>query len=427
MIYVIGIGTDGKDSLSDKTVRLIRGAGLIAGGARHLAEFAEVKAKKLPITSGLDSLAAAIRAHVKGGGNKNAVVIATGDPLLFGIGGFIVKTFGKRAVRVIPNISTVQEAFARIKESSNNVRVLSAHGRNASVEALAGEISKCEKAAIFTDPANSPAVIARALLRGRHGKRAAADYAAYVCEALGTKDEKISTPSLAALSRRKKFAPLNILILIKKEAAVPPSSQPSPRRGEGVAFGIPDAAFAHSKGMITKEEIRVVSLAKLRLGEKSVVWDIGAGSGSVAIEAARLAVSGRVYAIEKKPARVRQIERNRRRFNAHNIEVISGKAPGCLARGVLPAPDAAFIGGGGADIIGILAFVLKKIKKGGRIVVNAVTIETASRAFDFFKKGGIEKEMLMINISRTRGVDIRGGLNLFSANNPVFIITGTKP
>ncbi|MBI5493115.1 MAG: precorrin-6y C5,15-methyltransferase (decarboxylating) subunit CbiE [Deltaproteobacteria bacterium] len=405
MIHVIGIGLKGRESLRKRPLGLIKRATLIAGGKRHLDEFPDSGAKKLAIGPDLDWLASEIRQEVKRKGS--VVVLATGDPLLFGAASFIIKRFGKRNVEVIPNVSTVQEAFAKIKEDMNGVKVLSAHGRNKTPEELCGELAPHDRAAVFTDSTNTPSRIARALIdKGMTG------YRAFVCESLGTKKEKITRGSLAEIAAMRSFGPLNIMVLIRKRPARPAAAK---------RLGIPDALFSHSKGMITKEELRVIALSKLNINNNSVVWDIGSGCGSVAIEASFMTF-GPVYAIEKDKKRAAQIKRNRNRFNAEGVEVVEGLAPLCLKK--LPRPDAIFVGGGGAGLRAILSYCARRVRPGGRAVVNAVTIETAHAAFDFFKKKGWEKELLQVGLSRAKDL---GRLSLLSANNPVFIISGTRP
>lgn len=404
MIHVIGIGLKGRESLGKRPIGLIKKATLIAGGRRHLDEFPDSKARKFAIGADLDGLAFEIRQEVRRKGS--VVVLATGDPLLYGAASFIIKRFGKRSVEVIPNVSTVQEAFARIREDMNGVKVLSGHGRNKTPEEVSLEIAPHERAAVFTDSTNTPSKIARALIdRGMTG------YRAFVCESLGTKKEKIIRGGLPEIAQ-KSFGPLNIMVLIRKKPARP---------GPAKRFGIPDSLFSHSRGMITKEELRVIALSKLNINNNSVVWDIGSGCGSVAIEASFM-TSGRVYAIEKDKKRATQIKRNKKRFEAEGVEVVEGVAPVCLKK--LPRPDAIFVGGGGAELGAILSYCARRIRPGGRAVVNAVTIETAHAAFDFFKKLGWEKELLQVSLSRAKDL---GKLSLLSANNPVFIISGTRP
>ncbi|HAO94155.1 MAG: hypothetical protein A2X93_07160 [Deltaproteobacteria bacterium GWC2_56_8] len=403
MIRVIGIGVKGRESLGKEALALISKTSLLVGGKRHLDEFPEAKAEKVLIKGGLEGIATRIERLKRG---EDAVVLATGDPLLFGIASFIIKRFGKKRVLIIPNVSAVQEAFARIKEDANGVKVLSAHGRRG-IESLVDEILRNDKTAVFTDDANTPATIAKALI----GK-SARGYRAFVVESIGAKGERVTEGGLPEIASVKTFAPLNVMILINNNR--PPEKVCSP--------GIPDAEFAHNGAMITKEELRVISLSKLMIKKGSVVWDIGACTGSVAIEAA-LSGAAIVYAVEKDPRRVRDIVANRKKFGADNVEVIQGLAPECLSI-IKERPGAVFVGGGGRDIGRILAYASRRLLPGGRCVVNAVTIETASRATAFFKSRKWQVELIQVSISKARDLS---GLTMLSAINPVFIITGRKP
>jgi precorrin-6Y C5,15-methyltransferase (decarboxylating) len=428
MLYVIGMGLTGRKSLSESSLKTIERAGLLAGGARHLREFPEFKGRKVAIGADLVRMARTTDGYLKNKKNRNpSVVVATGDPSLFGIADFLVKRFGKKKVRIIPNVSPVQEAFARIKENWNGCKVLSVHGREGrggkggrGLEGVVEEAISSVKAAVFTDPVNTPGRIARELI-----KRGASGYTVYVCEALGTKKERIIRGTLKTVARRS-FNPLNIMVLIRDKG----SEEKGPMAPPDYLFGIPDRAFSRSGGMITKEEVRVITLAKLRLERKGVVWDIGSGSGSIAVEAARFASRGTVYAVEKDKNRVKDIEENIRRFNVTNLMIIPGTAPGCLKVGGLPAPDRVFIGGGGGGgggrggLSGILNYVSRRVKKGGIMVINAVTIDTLSSAAAFFKRRGWCCEVVEVSLSRTKPV---GGLDLLSAGNPVFIISARKP
>lgn len=405
MIYVIGIGTSGRGSLGDRVLRLINRAGMLAGGKRLLKEFPEFSGARLETGSDLDAFFGSIKRQISANKAKDVVLLATGDPLLFGIGETALKRFGKKKVEIIPNVSVVQETFSRLKQSWAGLTVLSAHGRGADMQRLSAGISGSEKAAVFTDPVNTPSRIARALL-----KSGARGYRAYVCEAIGTAGERITQGTLAQIAKRRRFSLLNILVLIRGKHDAP-------------LFGIRDKAFFHNAGMITKEEIRAVSISKLCLRKDSVLWDIGSGSGSVAVQAALISGHGTVYAVDKDKKALRLIEKNMRRFNTPNIKLITGQAPGCLKNAGLARPDAVFIGGGGTDIKGILRLTSSRLKKRGNIVVNAVTLETVNKAFSFFSGKGWEREIIQVNISRAKSV---GRLNMLSAINPVFVICGTK-
>ncbi len=411
MIYVIGIGIEGAGGLGEKALKIIRRSGVIAGGRRHLDGLSEVdgvEGKRFCITSDLPALEASISGFIRENKRSTVAVLATGDPLLYGIGNYIIRKFGKASVRVIPGVSVIHEAFARIKESSAGLKVLSLHGRKADFTDLARVISSNQSVALFTDSHNRPDCLAAGLMAtGLTGVKV------YVCEAIGYADERVVSGSLKKIAKEEFSHPLSVMIFFG-------NSEPSASLNNN-AIGLDDDLFRHSANMITKSEIRAVSLSKLAPPQRGVIWDVGSCTGSVAIEAARLSPGAKVYAVEKNKKRALDIRENISRFKVNNVEVIVGEAPFCMK--ALPAPSAVFIGGGGAGIVKILAYVLKRIRPGGAIVVNAVTMETASRALEFFKKEGLKREFVQLNLARGKEV---AGLNILSACNPVFILKGVK-
>jgi precorrin-6Y C5,15-methyltransferase (decarboxylating) len=225
------------------------------------------------------------------------------------------------------------------------------------------------------------------------------------------------------------FSPLNVLILKKVGETQQPDSQSEslalPQRLQTqYTFGIPEDEFECMKprrGLITKTEVRVVSLSKMALQKDSVVWDIGAGSGSVSIESALLAPMGRVYAIEKDEEDVSIINQNLTKFQTPNVRVIHGRAPEALAG--LEPPDAVFIGGSGGGMEKILTACLERLKLGGRLVVNLATIENLSEAYGYFKERKINTDVSQVQVSRGSPI-----LNLtrLEAFNPVFVIAVRK-
>lgn len=427
MLYIIGLGIKGKSSLSQRALKIIKNASLLVGGKRHLDSFPDFKGKKSIVTSNLNGIAGAIKDHLSSvTPDPQIVVLATGDPNFFGIADFLTKRFYKDEIEVIPNVTTMQEAFARIKESWNNARFLSVHGRDRGMDEVVNEISKYEKIGIFTDNKNTPQKVTKALLDA-----GIKDYKAYVCENLGTEKEVVTGDTLTQISK-KRSSPLNVLVLIRdkgtgvRDRRKTRNPKPETRKHH---FGIPDSGFSHPRGMITKEEVRVISLSKLRLGEDSILWDIGAGCGSLSIEAAHIARGGRVFAIEKEKSRIAHIKRNKKRFASANLEIIHRDATNCLDD--LPDPDAIFIGGGGKDITRILDICSERIRSGGRIVINAVTLETLARVTGFFKRSRWTMETISVNIAKTKGLSAKSlrssKLSIFNAHNPVFIIVGERP
>src|SRR3972149_3051167 len=388
MIYIIGIGVEGKSSLSQRALGLIEGTGVLIGGRRHLACFPEFQGKKIVIGSDLNKIIKVLTPHSSLLTPDYAVVLATGDPNFFGIADFIIKKLGRELVEIIPNVSVMQEAFARIRENWNDARFLSVHGRGKvrsqesgvkSQKDIIDEIVCQNKVGIFTDPDNTPAKIAKMLFN-----KGVDNYKAYVCEDLGTEQERVTAGSLKRIIK-KRFSPLNVMILIR--------SQESGVRGQ-----------------------------REKLKNNSIVWDVGAGCGSISIEAALFARKGKVFAIEKEKSRAMHIEKNKKRFAISNLEIIDRNAPDCLKE--LPMPDAVFIGGGGEDIGKILAVCSKKLTARGIIVVNAITLDTLKAATDFFKKSNWNSETVSVNIAKTKDI---AKLQLFNAYNPIFITIGEKP
>lgn len=421
MIYVIGVGIEGRGSLSSRAMRLIDGAGLLGGGARHLAEFPGFQGERIELRGGVDAFLDALSAYLERSGGRravvrHAVVLATGDPLLFGIAERIIERFGEPMVEVIPNVSIVQEAFARIKRPEKGLAVVSVHGGGSGrgLDGAVRRIAGHERIAVFTDRENTPSRLARALLDA-----GLAGYRAYVCERLGMDGERIWSGTLRRLSMYSASDP-NIVILERE------GRRPGPEGVEpvvpGVHIGLPVSSYRCRSGLVTAPEVRLAVLSRLELGPGRTLWDIGAGCGSVAVEAALLCRPGRVVAVEKEPSRVEEIKENARRFGAANVEVVEGRAPACLSG--LPAPDAVFVGGGGADAASIMARAARRLKAGSPLVVNAVTVETLSAAAAFFSRRGWEWDVTSIAVSRTKEL---AGLKMMKAENTIHVVRGRKP
>ncbi|MFH1650518.1 MAG: precorrin-6y C5,15-methyltransferase (decarboxylating) subunit CbiE [Chloroflexota bacterium] len=403
-VWIIGVGPGGADSLTTGMRRRVTRADIVCGGQRLLDMFPALSGEKVAIGGNLKEIVDLLKANRDG---KRVVVLASGDPGFFGIAGYLTGALGKGVIRIVPNVSAMQLAFARIGESWDGAALVSVHARP--IEDIIARVRDSETTGIFTDAEHSPAVIARALLdRGIEG------YRAYVCENLGKKTERITRTGLRGLLQRE-FSPLNTLILVRDNEKSPPT----PR-----APGIPDREFYQRKpkeGLITKQEVRAVSLAKLRIGKNDVVWDIGAGSGAVSVEASFLAGNGHVYAVEKNTGDVAIIRKNLRKFRADNVTVVPTFAPDGLD--TLPEPTAVFIGGSGGRIAEIIAYVARRLRPGGRVVVNLVGLENLSKAAQAFRDGGFPPEITLVNIARSTDI---GELTRMAALNPVFILSAEK-
>ncbi len=431
-VYIIGMGDDGPKGLSQTALGIIEKADLLFGGERHLSFFPNFNGEKIIIKSNLNEIVDLIKRNL---GTRKIVVLASGDPNFYGIARYLISKLGKEAFEVLPAISSMQLAFARVKESWDDAVLVSVHGRP--IQAIIEQVRSSPKIGIFTDDGHTPGEIARILME--HGLN---EYQAFVCENLGGEDERVTETLLEKLPTME-FSPLNVLILKKigedqePILAQPATSLPAGRQGAALesasvvqppyiqyTFGIPEDEFECMKprrGLITKAEVRVISLSKMALQKDSVVWDIGAGSGSVSIESALLAPMGRVYAIEKDEEDVAIIHRNLAKFQTLNVKVIHGRAPEALAD--LEAPDAIFIGGSGGGMEKILTVCLERLKPGGRLVVNLATIENLSEAYGYFKERKISIDVSQVQVSRGSPI-----LNLtrFEAFNPVFVIAVRK-
>jgi precorrin-6Y C5,15-methyltransferase (decarboxylating) len=399
-IYVIGAGVEGEEGFGSRALELIETAQLLVGGERQLDLFPDFAGDKLVVGA---NPAQVIDRLVKE--TRPVVVLASGDPLFFGIGRLLLRNLPAERLEFVPNVTSVQYAFAKIREPWDDAVFVSAHGRG--VRGAVDRIVANDKAAVLTDEVNTPAAIARELIeRGRDG------YAAWLCENLGTDDEKITETDVKGLLEIE-AAPLNVLILIKEYESAESRYVPT--------LGIPDDQFASVRKLITKEEIRVVTLAKLKLRHDMTLWDIGAGSGSISIEADHLLPNGQILAIERNPECREFIKENLRRFNTRNVTLVEGHAPECLDD--LPDPDRVFIGGSGGQLWKILELVDRRLPADGRIVLNAITLDTLTGALEFFDNSGYEVEVTTVNIARTRPLT---DYKMFEAYNPVYILSAVK-
>ncbi|WP_143415644.1 precorrin-6y C5,15-methyltransferase (decarboxylating) subunit CbiE [Geobacillus sp. E263] len=394
-IKLIGIGADGKASLPRLYERWIYESELLVGGERHLAFFPDYQGETLTIRGGLSQLVERLRHET-----KRTVIVASGDPMFYGIGSYLSS---KLPIEVYPAVSSIQWAFAKMGEKWQDAKFISVHGR--SMKGLAQRIDGCDKVAILTDETNSPNAIAKYLLS--YGMT---EYRAFVGENLGSQDERCRFFELEEMADAE-FFPLNVVILQKT------------KEGPMWPLGIDDDEFLQrkpDKGLITKKEVRVLSISALRLHAKSVVWDIGTCTGSVAIEAAKIAREGSVFAIEKNAHDIEICKENLKKFRV-DITLVHGKAPEHLDK--FADPDAIFIGGTSGEMGPLLDVCCRRLKRNGRIVINAVTIETLAQAVEGLKQRGFQVDVTLAQISRSKPIL---ELTRFSALNPIYIITAKR-
>ena len=392
---LLGIGDNGQKSLLPQYAQWIEESEVLVGGERVLSFFPHYQGEKVVVKGGLQTIVERLQEET-----RPTVVLASGDPLFFGIGGYLSS---KMNIEVYPYVSSIQLAFSKMGESWQDAYFVSVHGR--SIKGLAQRIDGKAKVALLTDAENSPNRIAEYLL-----SFGMTEYRAFVAENLQGENEKAGWYELEEMVDIE-FSSLNVVIL-KKVADGPHWS-----------LGIEDEEFSQrkpDKGLITKKEIRVLSLYALQLQKNSTVWDVGTCTGSMAIEAAKLAPEGQVFAIEKNEPDLENCFQNQRKFRA-DLTAIHGKAPQGLEQ--FPDPDAIFIGGTGGEMVDLIKTCCHRLKEGGRIVLNAATIENLYRANEAFAQASFQTSIMHAQISRSKPIL---GMNRFVPLNPIYIITAQR-
>lgn len=408
-VPVIGIGPDGLAGLTARSRELLTAADMVFGSEAVLRLLPELAAERVRIGSDLPAVVEKLRANL---GRRRLAIVATGDPLFYGTARYLCEKVGAEHFEVMPHVSSMQLAFARIKESWEEAYLTDLSAR--SLDDAIDKIRTAETVGLFTSERYHPGRVAAELLA-----RGIDYFTAYVCENLGGKDERITRGDLADI-RDMTFDPLNILILKRK-----PNRPDRPRAAKLRRFGNPDEVFAQTRpktGLITQAEVRAVALSQLDLHPGDVFWDVGAGSGSVAIEAAGLVAPGPAYAIEQDPADYHLIVANAETFGVTNVKPVSGTAPEVFAS--LPAPDAIFVGGNGGEVARLLEASFAALRPGGRLVTNVGTVEMLTATYAVLKRLGGGVEVLLVNLSR--GVEQLEALR-FEAVNPTFLLRVVKP
>jgi precorrin-6Y C5,15-methyltransferase (decarboxylating) len=410
-IHIIGVGSDGLAGLTTRARELLTSADLVLGSEHTLKLVPELKAERFRIGPDLQEVVRFLESRFKDD-RRRMVMVASGDPLFYGVARYLCDRLGKERFEVLPHVSSMQLAFARIKESWEEAYLtnLATHP----VDTVLDRIRTAETVGLFTSEQHDPQRVARTLL-----SRGLDYFRAYVCENLGGPDERVTQGELSEIAEME-FAPLNVLIL-KRKPGRPDLRQTSTSLRR---FGNPDDAFAQSRpksGLVTQVEVRALALAQLDVQPGSVVWDVGAGSGSVAIEAAQLAESGTVYAIEQDAADYHLILANAETFGVRNLRAIHGIAPAVFAD--LPAPDSVFIGGTGREVARLLEAAYRLLRSNGRLVVNVATLEMLNATYAALKALAGSVEVLMVNIAR--GTEQLETLR-FEAVNPTFLLRVVK-
>jgi precorrin-6B C5,15-methyltransferase / cobalt-precorrin-6B C5,C15-methyltransferase len=371
-LAVVGIGEDGIDGLTPAARQLIAQAVFIVGGKRHLALAGPSKAETMtwpsPIESGLDAIEARR--------GRSVCVLASGDPFFFGVGAMLMRRFAAEEMISVPAPSAFALAASRLGWSEQDCALLTLHGRP--LEAIIPHLQPGAHIMALSWDDATPAKLAGLLTARGMGRSKLT-----ICEAIGGQSERIRT------TEAQDFALDNVAALntIALEVIAEHGARILPR-----AAGLPDEWFEHD-GQITKREIRAMTLSSLAPRRGELLWDVGSGSGSVAIEWMLADPANSAVAIELRHDRAERIARNALSFGVPGLSVVTGEAPRVFAE--LAPPDAVFIGGG-ASAPGMVERALGALASGGRLVVNAVTIETQAACVDWRARSGGELTQIAI-------------------------------
>ncbi|TDU91881.1 precorrin-6Y C5,15-methyltransferase (decarboxylating) [Kribbella voronezhensis] len=392
-LTVVGIGADGWDGLAPIARAEIAEAEVLMGSARQLALVPDGKAEQVAWPSPLsESLPGLLQAHR----GRRICVLASGDPTFHGIGTTLTRLLGADAVKVIPHPSSVSLACARLGWPQDQVQVISLVGHP--LELVHSHIQPGRRLVVLSWGAHTPAEVAEALTdRGYGGSRFT------VLEQLGSSDERVRTTKAAEWAGE-----VDALNVIGIECENGPVLSTAP--------GLPDSAY-ESDGQLTKREVRAVTLSRLAPVPGQLLWDVGGGAGSIAIEWSRHHPSCRAVAIERDPERAERLERNAATLGVV-VRTVVGKAPEALAE--LESPDAVFVGGG-ATAPGMIETCWEALKPGGRLVVNGVTLETEALIARWYAELG--GDLVRLDVQRASPV---GGMTGWRPAMPVTIWSLTK-
>ena len=407
-ISIIGIGDDGLGAVPESIRQRILTAEILVGKQRTLDLVPEAPGKRFVIGGDLDKIVSQINAA----GNVRSAILVTGDPLFYGLARFLCDKLGQDRCEIVPHVSSMQLAFARVKESWDEAYLTNV--ANHSLDSVVERIRVAEKVGLFTSEQCGPSQVAQTLLDHR------LDYfTIYVCENLGARNERVTRGTVAEIANQD-FESLNVMVMIR-DTEVPDRPNELQRRG---LFGNPDDAFVQSTpkhGLLTPAEIRPQALALMALHTRSIVWDVGAGCGTVSIEAAQLTPGGRVYAIEQDSEDEALIRENAQRFGISNVTPVLGRAPEAWSD--LPDPDAVFLEGSGREVVRIAELAFERLREGGRLVAYVISVGALDELRQDLANQTPDVQVWMINIAR--GMDQLERLK-FDALTPSFLISAAK-
>ena len=405
VIHIIGFDLSKPDTTELK-ISLSSSVALVASKRLYKKLQLEFPQDSLPPLLSIVPLQRCITTIQEALSKGDVTVLASGDPLFYGIARKILQAFPDSDTRITPAISSMQLAFSRFNLPWDDARFVSLHGRDC--KQLAARLLCHSKVFLFTDPQNSPNEIADRLFT-ECGEKETSEVFIHVAEHLGSDAERLFSGNLKETALES-FAEPNVMILLNPAGN---EKKTYPR------FGLKEKEIVHSRGLLTKNEVRAATIHALRLSGRSVLWDVGAGSGSVGLEAARLFSDLQVLSIEKDEEQWQNIEANKKRFSAWNMKLIRGLAPEALKK--LPSPASIFIGGNGGNLVQILEVCTDRLLPGGTIVVNAVIEKTAKIAPEILYNLGLDVEVKKIAVQR-----FSYPANERQEFNPIKIIVGQK-
>lgn len=401
MITVVGMGAGAPPGAD-----VAAGAELVVGGRRHLDAVRLPEGAERVVLGALAPALDTVAEYVAEG--RPVTVLASGDPGFFGIVRVLAERFGAQRLDVRPGVSSVAAAFARVGLPWDDAVVASAHGRD-----LRTAVNLCRahpKVAVLTGPGAGPAELGAAL---RTDARVLV-----VASALGSGEERVERVTPAEAAGRDWGAAVSVVLCLDEAQALGPVRSVAGPRAGAAGWALEESAFAHRDSMITKFEVRALALARLGPRPGDLVWDVGAGSGSVAVECARLGAA--VTAVEKTPDGVERVRAN---AAAHGVDVrvVHGAAPAALSR--LDDPDAVFVGGGGRELPAIVAACARRARRS--VVVAMAALDRVPAAREALVDAGLECDGVLLQSSRL--APLPGDVTRLAATNPVFLLWGVRP
>jgi precorrin-6Y C5,15-methyltransferase (decarboxylating) len=426
VVTVIGTDASGLAGLPAPCLALVRAADLLLAPRRLLAELepwwrqeqaagripADLPCPQLLASDRPEQIFAPLEQALAAG--HSAVLLASGDPLWFGIGRLLLLQFGPERLRFHPAPSSLQLAFARIGRPWQDASWISLHGREP--EPLAARLQQRPAAlAVLTDPSRGGAAAVRTILAAS-GLEAA--YVLWLCERLGHPAERVQRLAPQA-PLPADLDPLHLVLLIAEPPPAPADPAALP------LFGLADGLYLQQPdrpGLMTKREVRIQLLADLELPEAGVLWDIGAGVGSIGLEALRLRPALHLWVLEARGGSAALIAANAERLGVRPAGVLEGRAPEALA--ALPDPDRVLLGGGGRERAAVLAEVLERLRPGGLVVIPLATVEALAELRPLLERAGCA--VAVAQHQAWRGAPLADGTRL-APLNPVLVLQGRRP